>query len=60
MKQIEIKIKLNEDKIVTLIRTNGFDNGSISTQMEVIGILEHLKNKEMEKLQTLLRKSGRN
>lgn len=54
MKSIDIKIKINEDKVATAIKTNGFDNNNISNQFELMGILENLKNIINERIKKLL------
>ena len=49
MKEINIKIIINEDEIKTLVSKNGLTNDS-SGILEFIGVLENLKNLELEKL----------
>jgi hypothetical protein len=56
MKRIQLNIVVSEDKIGTASHVEGFPEDSISSRFELIGIYESLKQKEMEKLKTLLSK----
>jgi len=45
MKGIKIEILLSDDdKIISGIKTKGFDKNRLSDQFELLGILENLKN----------------
>jgi len=52
MKEIIIQVKIIEDKTATIIKTVGFGD-SISKTLEIIGILENLKQGQLNKLKNL-------
>lgn len=49
MKELLIKIQIDGDKIQTVCKRNGFTDDA-SGILEVIGILDNLKNLELDKL----------
>ena len=51
MKEVLIKIRLEGNRILSAIETDGFDD-TIHSNMEIIGILENLKSVELDKLKT--------
>jgi hypothetical protein len=50
-KEINIKVKINDNKILSIVDTYGFSDDFIG-RMEIIGILENLKAVELEKIKT--------
>jgi len=50
MKEIKIQTRIIEDKIATVIKTSGYDEGKISDILEIIGIIENLKQTHLHKL----------
>ena len=53
MKALKIIVALEEGKVLTTIKTNGFSKESISDQLEILGILENLKQLQTEKIKKL-------
>ena len=53
-KKIEIKIFIEGDKIATMVSKDGI-GGDASGILEMVGILESLKQKELRKLDMVLR-----
>jgi len=51
--KIEAKI-LDKEKMATLITREGFDD-SVSSTLEIIGILENIKKQELDKLNSIKR-----
>jgi len=49
MKELIIQVKINENQTATIIKKNGFDN-NVSTNFEIIGILQNLIKIEQDKL----------
>jgi len=56
MKKILIEIRIQDDKIATAIKDTGFDKNSMSSQLEILGILENTKNIIQERVKELLNK----
>ncbi len=54
-KKLLIKVEIQEDKVATAIKTNGYDLNSMSDQLEILGILENLKQVQSEKIKELRR-----
>ena len=55
MKYLKIEAKiLDKDKMATLITREGFDD-SVSSTLEIIGILENIKKQELDKLNSIKR-----
>lgn len=51
MKEIQINVKYDENEFVAEMKINGFDEtkGPINS-LEIIGVLENLKQREIKKL----------
>lgn len=54
MKKITIEIRIENNKMAKIVQKEGFDN-SLTGTLEFIGLLENIKNKELEKLKTFAR-----
>jgi hypothetical protein len=51
MKELIIRVVIDQDKVATAVQKKGFENqSSASTAFEVVGILENLKKIEQDKL----------
>ena len=58
MRAIEWKIVLNDNnQIATLENTTGFSKDKIESHLTIIGILENLKQKHLDKMKTLFEKT---
>jgi hypothetical protein len=58
MKAIEWKVMLNDDdQIASLETASGFPQDKIESHLTIIGILENLKQKHLDKMKTLFEKS---
>ena len=58
MKAIEWKVILNEDnQIASLETATGFPQDTMESHLTIIGILENLKQKHLDKMNTLFEKS---
>ncbi|MEM4270829.1 MAG: hypothetical protein QXO70_01895 [Candidatus Pacearchaeota archaeon] len=57
MKEIEWIIRIENDQIMTMEHLNGLNSDNVEDTLLIVGILENLKNKELEKLKTLYKKS---
>jgi len=57
MKEILIRAKINEEtgKIATIIKTNGYKD-SMSSTLEIVGVLENIKMQQYENLKSIGRK----
>ena len=53
MKKIEIQIIVEEDKVATAIKTNGYSDDNISDQFELLGIIENAKGIIQERIKKL-------
>jgi len=57
MKKITIEVRIpegeNEDKVATVIKTNGYSNTNVSHQFELLGIVENVKNIINERIKKL-------
>jgi len=57
MRQIEWKIVLNNNKIAMLENAVGFPQDEIESHITIIGLLENMKQKHLDKLKTLYEKT---
>jgi len=58
MKTISWKIAITEDnRLATMEQATGFPNDKIETHLEIIGILENLKEHHQAKMRTMFNKS---
>jgi hypothetical protein len=57
MKALTIEIRINEGKIATGIKSDGFDE-SISSQLEILGLIENTKGIINERIKKLFDKSN--
>ena len=53
MKVIEWKIVLNDNKIASIEKVTGLPKDNIESHLEIIGLLENLKQQHLEKLKVL-------
>lgn len=53
MKEVNWKVKISGNKIMSIEHTVGLPAGEIETHLQIIGVLENLKQKHLEKLNTL-------
>lgn len=51
MKEVVFKIKIDGERIYSVVESLGFPD-TLESKFEIIGILENLKNIEMEKIKT--------
>lgn len=51
MRKLDIKVRIKDNKIYSRLEADGFPEGSIG-RMEIVGILENLKDIELNKLRT--------
>ena len=51
MKELKIHVRINGDKTATAVERKGFDN-TVSSNFEVIGILQNLIRIEQDKVRT--------
>ena len=56
MKKIIIEIVIEKDKIATAIKDIGFEKDSMSSQLEILGIMENSKVIIQERIKELLNK----
>lgn len=54
MKIIKIEVRIDGDKMGKVVQKEGFDD-SLSGTLELIGLLENMKLKELERLKTFAR-----
>ncbi|GEM_PF-6839123 len=54
-KALIIKVEIKDDQVATGIKTRGFNVDSMSDQLEILGILENLKQVQSEKIKELHR-----
>lgn len=54
MKKITIEVRIENNKMAKIVQKEGFDN-SLSGTLEVIGLIENIKQKELEKLKTFVK-----
>lgn len=54
IKILKIEVRIIGDKIAKVVQKEGFDD-SLTATLEVIGLLENIKAKEMERLRTFVR-----
>lgn len=60
MKQIEWKVVLNDNnQIASLENAIGFPQDQIESHMLIIGLLENLKQKHLDKMKTLFERTVR-
>jgi len=60
MKTIKWKIAIGKnDKIITLEELTELSNNNLEDQLVIIGILEHLKQKHLDKIKTFYEKTVR-
>lgn len=52
MKQVIIKIKIENERFGTLIKHKGFDNENVDYILTVVGIIEQLKKEMLNKLES--------
>jgi len=57
MKTIEWKIVISDNKIASIENAIGFPKENIESHLEIIGLLENLKQKHLDKLKTLFEKT---
>lgn len=57
MKTIQWKIVIDNNKIATLENGVGFPTDDIESHLTIIGLLENIKQKHLEKLNTLYSKT---
>lgn len=57
MRTITLKIVINNNKIATLENVIGLPSEDIESHLLIIGLLENLKQKHLEKLNTLYEKT---
>lgn len=57
MRKIEWKVMIAEGKIATLENAQGFPQEDIESHLTIIGLLENLKQKHLDKLKTLYEKT---
>ena len=58
MKQIKLDVGIEADKIVTALRTVGYDDNNMSDQLELLGIAENIKGIFAERIKVLANKRG--
>ena len=58
MKELNIKTIIQDDKIATAIKTNGYDDNNMSDQLELLGIAENIKGIFAERIKVLANKRG--
>lgn len=56
MGDLNIQIKIKDNKIYSLIHSKHYKPDDIQHQLEILGILENLKLIQHEKIKTLLKK----
>lgn len=54
MKVLKIEVRIDGDKMGKIVQKDGFPD-SLSATLELVGILENIKMKEMERLKTFMR-----
>lgn len=57
MKEIRIAIRINDDRIATILKTIDFDKESIEGILLMIGMFENLKQEQINKLENLGRRA---
>ena len=58
MKQIKLDVGIEADKIVTALRTVGYEDNNMSDQLELLGIAENIKGIFAERIKVLANKRG--
>jgi hypothetical protein len=53
MKELKIIVRVNDGKIATIQQVNGYNKENLHDQLEILGILENIKDIQKEKLKTL-------
>ena len=56
MKQIKLDVGIEADKIVTALRTVGYEDNNMSDQLELLGIAENIKGIFAERIKVLANK----
>lgn len=56
MKILKIETRINNNKILTAINTEGYEKNNISHQFEILGVLENIKSIIHERLKRLAEK----
>ena len=56
MKVIEWKVVIQNNKIASIEKAIGFPKDNIESHLEIVGLLENLKQKHLDKMKTLLEK----
>jgi len=56
MKVIEWKVVIEDNKIASIEKAIGFPKNNIESHLEIVGLLENLKQKHLDKMKTLLEK----
>lgn len=59
MKKIQWQVVLKNDQMLTLENASGLPQDEIESHLIILGILENIKNKHLEKLNTLFEKTLR-
>ena len=54
MKTIKIIVRIKSGKLATAIETEGYDRTNISSQLELLGIMENTKNIINERIKKLV------
>jgi len=57
MKVIEWKVVIQDNKIASIEKATGFPKDNIESHLEIVGLLENLKQKHLDKMKTLLEKN---
>ena len=57
MKVIEWKVVIQNNKIASIEKATGFPKDNIESHLEIVGLLENLKQKHLDKMKTLLEKN---
>jgi len=50
MKKLLIQVIVGKENIAELLSSEGFDKDNMDDQLEILGILENLKNVQQEKI----------
>jgi len=54
MKKLQIEIRIAENRIITLIKTEGFERDNISHQLELLGLVESTKTTIQDRINKLV------
>jgi hypothetical protein len=57
MKMVQWKVVVTDGNIATMENAKGFPQDSIESHLVIIGLLENIKQKHLEKMKTLFEKS---